>query len=407
MRGHELLDKMELVDAAYVEKAGEENQTVKKTVNAHPRTSKKRMFFRWIAAAACLSLAVWAGMSLLSRDGGKTTIIGGVERKYKNTQISGAELAIEWSWEYRTTAERYTQLIFSDHEFRSAGNHISAEFLGETLGNGEVLGYDVYEEKEHRLTTEIRRINGISDDRMVAVKLEEDFYLFKSSEYDPPATFGELLNLYSLDQNLPFERFSVNEGHKNKGYYQLADDQYIWAILSSCSEAPFNDNDMWSAGEQNYLSFTATSDILGVYKRVFYVTEDGYIRTNVFDWAYLYEIGVEAAGKIIAYATENGEETEMEPYTNTLAGTLTAIEDGYLLIDDSVLCENPKDGMVFSVSTDDLRIRRCVEFGGINVGDIVVVNFNGEINVDAGNIVEGAYTLSKGYLYDGGVAVPE
>ena len=142
MRGHELLDKMELVDAAYVEKAGEENQTVKKTVNAHPRTSKKRMFFRWIAAAACLSLAVWAGVSLLSRDGGKTTIIGGVERKYKNTQISGAELAIEWSWEYRTTAERYTQLIFSDHEFHSAGNHISAEFLGETLGNGEVLGYD-------------------------------------------------------------------------------------------------------------------------------------------------------------------------------------------------------------------------------------------------------------------------
>lgn len=407
MRGHELLDKMELVDAAYVEKAGEENQTVKKTVNAHPRTSKKRMFFRWIAAAACLSLAVWAGMSLLSRDGGKTTIIGGVERKYKNTQISGAELAIEWSWEYRTTAERYTQLIFSDHEFRSAGNHISAEFLGETLGTGEVLGYDVYEEKEHRLTTEIRRINGISDDRMVAVKLEEDFYLFKSSEYDPPATFGELLKLYSLDQNLPFERFSVNEGHKEKGYYQLADDQYIWDILSSCGEAPFNDDDMWRAGEQNYLSFTATSDILGVYKRVFYVTADGYIRTNVFDWAYLYDIGVEAARKIISYATEHGEEAEWEPYTYSVAGTLTAIEDGYLLIDDSVLCTNPKDGMVFRVSTDDLRISRCIEFGGINVGDIVVVNFNGEINVDAGNIVEGAYTLSKGYLYDGGVAVPE
>ncbi|MBQ1208712.1 MAG: hypothetical protein IIX65_09295, partial [Lachnospiraceae bacterium] len=74
---------------------------------------------------------------------------------------------------------------------------------------------------------------------------------------------------------------------------------------------------------------------------------------------------------------------------------------------DSVLCKNPKDGMVFKVSTDDLRIRRCVEFGGISVGDIVVVDFKGEIKVDAGNLVEGAYSLSEGYLHDGFVAVPE
>ena len=402
MRGNELLDKMELIDGTYVEEAEaytDKMPSGKKKVNG---------LVRWAAVAACLTLVIVAGATLLGRrGGGTTTIIGGVERNYKHAQLAGAEMAIEWSWEYRTAAERYTQLFFDGKEFRSAGYSVSTEYLGGELGNAEALGYDMYEEKEHRLTTEVREIAEISADRMVAVKLEEDYYLFKNSEYDPPATFGELMQLYRLDQHLPFERFSVCEGHKEKGYYALADDQYIWDILSSCGEAPFSDADMWRAGEQNYLSFTATSDILGVYKRVFYVSEDGYIRTNVFDWAYLYDIGVEAARKIISYATEHGEEAEWEPYTYSVAGTLTAIEEGYLLIDDSVLCKNPKDGMVFKVSTDDLRIRRCVEFGGISVGDIVVVDFKGEIKVDAGNLVEGAYSLSEGYLHDGFVAVPE
>lgn len=410
MRGNELLDKMELVDAAYVEAAEmmlDENKTERKSGESSPRKTKKRVLIRWIAAATCLSLAVLAGVSLLSRDGGKTTVIGGVERKYKNAQIAGTEMAIEWSWEYRTTAERYTQLTFEGNEFRSAGYLINAERLGEIMGTGEVLGYDVYEEKEHRMTAEIRGIAGISKDRMVAVKLEDEYYLFKNSEYDPPATFGELLDQYSLTENLPFERFAVCEGYKEKGYYQLEDDHYIWEVLSSCREAVFNDDDMWSVSERNYISFTATSDVLGVYKRVFYVTADGYIRTNVFDWAYLYDIGENAAKEIIAYATGHSESAEWEPYTKAVAGILTEIGEGYILINDSVLCSNPKDGMTFKVPTDDLRISRYIDVIGIEEGDIVVVNFNGDINVPAGNVVEGAYTLSEGILYDGGVAVPE
>ena len=50
----------------------------------------------------------------------------------------------------------------------------------------------------------------------------------------------------------------------------------------------------------------------GVYKGVFRVTEDGYIWTNVFDYAYLFRIGREAAERIFSYAAENGIEAEPE-----------------------------------------------------------------------------------------------
>ena len=65
------------------------------------------------------------------------------------------------------------------------------------------------------------------------------------------------------------------------------------------------------------------------------MTADGYIRTNIFDYAYIFRIGEEAAEDIISYAKKNGVETEAEPYAYTLAGTITDIADGYIYLDDS------------------------------------------------------------------------
>ena len=438
MRGNELLDKMELVDAAYVEAADAvsedgvakkittENSVMEKTstetvmsadVVSREATStaavpkkKKTGWIKWVAAAACVSLAVlagFAGNSLLRAQKEPQTVIGGIPREYKNANVLGSESAIIWPWEYQTISEQYTALKLGEKEYNSGGRAIDASLLGEVIGDYEVTGYDIYTEKEYRLSTEVCRIKGIAEELMVAVKLGEEFVVFKYREYDPPATFGDVLDNYSLPETIHFERFTVYESHTDMGHYCLEKDGGIWEILSACRDAKFVGDDAWGYDEGKYISFTATSEALGVYKKVFYVTADGYVKTNIFDWGYIFEIGEEAAGQIIAYATENSEEAESEPYTYSLAGTLVEITDGYILIDDSVLCTDPNDGMVFLVPTDDLRISRCIDFGGIGVGDIVVVYFNGSIDADAGNVVEGAYSLSEGILYDGGVAVPE
>ncbi|MBQ8814725.1 MAG: hypothetical protein IJZ85_09545 [Lachnospiraceae bacterium] len=402
MRGNELLDKMELVDDAYVEAAGNVSAA------AVPK-KKKAGWIKWVAVAACVSLVVLAGFAGASRFRSQNpqTIIGGILREYKNAGVMDSETAIIWPWEYQTISEQYTVLELNGKSFNSGGREINESLLGESIGIGEVVGYDIYTDKEYRMSAEVRRISGISEQLMVAVKLGDEFCVFKYHEYDPPTTFGEVLDNYSLPETLRFERFTVYEGHTDQGHYRLKDDGGIWEILNTCRDAKFVGDDAWGYDEGKYISFTSTSEALGVYKKVFYVTADGYVKTNIFEWGYIFEIGEEAADQIITYAKENSEEAQSEPYTYTLAGTLTEIVDGYILIDDSVLCTDPEDGMVFRVPTDDLRISRCIDFGGIGVGDIVVVYFNGSIDVDAGNVVEGAYSLSEGILADGGVAVPE
>ncbi len=398
MRGNELLDKMELVDAAYVEAADAEPMAVK------PK-KRRTLWLKWGAAAACVSLLILAGMMAHQKDAPSQISLGGIAREYKNTNITASELAIEWPWEYRTVSEQYTTLVLNGEEF-SGGRAIDASLIGDALGSYDVEGYDAYADQVHHMAAEVYQIKGISEDKNVAVKLDEGFYVFRRGGYAPPADFGEVLDDYSLAQTLPLERFTECDGYDEKGHFRLNDDAYIWEVLSTCRSAPFIEDDSWSESGRS-LSFTATSQALGVYKAVFRVTEDGYVWTNIFDYAYIFKIGREAAEQIFSYAVENRSDSEPEPYTFSLAGTLTEITDEYILVDDAILCADDKDAMTFKIYLDDIRISRHIEFEGITVGDVVVVSFTGSIDAEAGNVVEGACSLSRGFLSEDGVSVPE
>lgn len=115
--------------------------------------------------------------------------------------------------------------------------------------------------------------------------MDGEFITFLLDDNPFPVTFGEFINTYTLNETLPFNRYSEQEGNKNKGYYLVNDDDYVWQILSECTDAPWVADDNWSRSDRNYISFTATSEALGVYKKVFYVTEYGYVRTNIMEWS--------------------------------------------------------------------------------------------------------------------------
>lgn len=374
--------------------------------DAHETKNKKQVWLKWGAIAACLCL-VAAGAIILGTNDVSTVSIGGITRNYKDVIVMGSESAMEWPWEYKTLSEQYTTTVLDDKEYNSSGRSVDVSLIGDSLGIYEVVGYDTYSEEKHQMTAEAYQIVGVSIDNIITVKLDDEFYVFKCNECAPPADFGEVLDTYNLTQMLSFEHFTEYESYTATGYYSLENDTYIWEILNTCRSAEFIHDDNWNCSEREYLSFTVTSDALGVYKRAFYITNDGYIWTNIFDYAYIFQIGEEAAEKIIAYATENGVESEMEPYTYSLAGTLVKVADDYILVDDTILCTDEKEGMVFKVPMDSLCINRCINFEKISDRDIVVVYFTGNINIEEGNVVEGAYSLVKGTISNSEVSIQE
>ncbi len=372
------------------------------------RKSKHKTFVKWGSIAACFMVMVMAAALIIPMFNGSDPIsIGGIDRDYKGS-ISGSEGDIEFPWEYKLTYEKFYTVKYNGNDYRTRTRGINESLLGEVLGTCTAQGVDSYTDKTYTETFNVRKIKGVSEEKMIAVGMDNEYYVYFNDEVKCPATFGELLDAYNLSETLPLVKFSVNEGYKEKGYYQITDDEYIWQVLSECRNAEFYaENDKWDRGDRNYLSFTATSEELGVYKRVFYITEDGYVSTNVFNYSYVYYIGEDAANKIIVHAKSNAAETEREQYEYTLAGTITEIGDGYVLIDDTVLCKDKNDGMVFKVLTEDLIIRRYLECTNIKVGDTVAIKFPSEIVLGENNTVSGAISMHKGTIIDGDLAVPE
>lgn len=204
---------------------------------------------------------------------------------------------------------------------------------------------------------------------------------------------------------IELKRFSVNGDSPNKKHYTLSNDDYVWEVLAGCENAPFVEDEKWVAHDREYYSFTITSETLGVYKVAMYVTVDGYLWTNAFNYQYLFNIGEDAASKIIKYAKENSTEAEYEPYQNTIVGKITEITDEYILLDDSILCANPDDGITYKILLNDLRISRYAESGAIRVGENVQITYEGEI--DESNTIDSAISASDVVISGGDVLIPE
>ncbi len=400
MRGNEFLDKMELADLSYVEAADE------------MPSRKRKSWVKWAAAAACFAVTVIAVVLLLNNSikNEPSVSICGIEREYADVDVGTNDSAVIWPWEYRTLPEKYASVIVNEKEYNLSIKPIDASFIGNALGTHNAEGYDEYDKQNHQIPVEVFEIKGVSKDRIVAVKLGDEYYPAENTDFAPPSTLGEMLDSYNFEEYVNFERFTVEKYKTDAGEFLLQDDAYIWDVLNECRDAEYIKEDTdsnWKDLGKKQISFYLTSDALGLYKLDFSVTNDGYIRTNAFGYAYKFEIGRDAAKKIISYATENGTKTETEPYTYSLAGTVTEIKDGYIFVDDSILCKDKSNGMVFKIPTDDLRISRCIDykFIGIGVGDVVVVYFEDTVDVNSGNVVKGAYDMEKGYLYEDGVFV--
>ncbi len=371
------------------------------------KKSKNNIWLKLGAAAACFALVLGAGALLFAGEKGNITIIDGIERRYKTFTIAD-EGGMEWPWEYKTPIEKYASMVVDGVEYRTRAQKIREELLGEPLEIGTAEGYDIYSDKLYTAKFEVRAIHGIEDHNVVAVNLDGSYVVFLKSDNPFPESLGEFFGTYSLCTTLPLGRFSAVESEANTSYYVVNNDDYIWQILSECADAPRISDDLWNRPEK-YLSFTATSEELGIYKKALYVTEDGYLWTNAMEYAYVFDIGTSAAGKIITYAMENSEKTVFEPYVKSIAGTVCEIGEGYILVDDSILCTNENDGIVFKVLTDDPRVSRCFDwtYGRIHVGDAVNVEYKGTVDASMGYVVYGAFNVSRGSIVDGDMLILE
>ena len=364
------------------------------------RTARSTPFLRWGALAACFCIFAMtiAIMIPLFRPENMPLPL------YKDVTVENR--AIVWPWEYKTVYEKYTSLFYDSKKYEGRGQEIRGELVGEALGNAQAKGYDIYTEKEYTENFEIYSINGVSEQYLIAAEMDGKFYVFDAHEPNAFATLGEMMNAFAMEQNIQLDRFSVQDKNQKTKYYSLTDGGTVWEILEACKNAKAVNDTEWRP-QTSYISFTVTSEALGVYKHVMYITEDGYLFTNAFDYANIFEIGEDAAQQIIRYVKKNSKQTESIPYEITIAGKITEVGENYFILDTTPVCVNEKDGKSYTIKSEDIRIKRVLEFEKVGVGDIVVLTYDGVIGDS--NFINNATNLQKGMLSkeDHHIMIPE
>ena len=356
-----------------------------------PAKAKRPAWVAWGAMAACLAVLALVGVALW----GGTAPDDGAAERYKPHLVQTENTAIVWSWQYKTLTEKYTYFTLDGAEYGSQGRAVSEAFVDGLLGTYPVSGYDLHEDRQHTEEFEVYRLKYVDQSRCVAVKMESDYYVFRRNEYAPPATLGELFELVALPQVIQLDHFSENGDGPDAKHYTLQEDDALWQMLAECSQAPFVEDDWWMVHDRDYLSFSVTSEPLGVYRVAMYVTADGYLWTNALSYQYLFDIGEEAAGRIIQHAKEHSTEAEYRPYRKTVVGQITEITEDAVLVDDSLLCKDGVEGITYRVLLNDLRVTRAVELGMVAVGDTVEIPYDGEIDGENGHTVDSATAITK------------
>ena len=93
---------------------------------------------------------------------------------------------------------------------------------------------------------------------------------------------------------------------------------------------------------------------------------------------------------------KNSTKAEYEPYdnSNSICGEIVEITDDYILVDDSILCKDEKDGITYKILINDIRISRYVDRAVVKVGDTVEISYNGEIEEQNSNTISSAFSIS-------------
>lgn len=381
-------------------------------VAATAEKQKKGTWLKWAAVAACVAVIAVAALlipPLFSREKpvpNDKLATDSADERYKAFTVQELNHAILWPWEDLTTAERFTLLTVDGTEYSGKGT-VSETLLDGVIGTYTAVGYDEINNVKHTAEAEVYTLKNVHQSQFVAAKIHGSYLVFQNNKYDPPATLGKLFEEVDLLSVVELSRFAENGSLPENKHYVLNDDSYVWQQLSQCKDAPFVEDDSWSSADREFISFTVSSEVLGVYKVGLYITEDGYLWTNVFGWQYLYEIGESAAGRIISYAKENSKSAEYEPYSNTVVGKITEIRDGFIFVDDSILCKNPADGITYRVAVNGLHLSRYVDKAVVKPGDTVQVYYRGEIDTENLYTINSATAINNAIVSYGDVYIPE
>ena len=237
---------------------------------------------------------------------------------------AAAELYQVPKWDERSETERFTTLDYNGAKYFISRRETEQQYFGETLGTAYVSGYDMYADREYREEVTVFSVPDILPSCAVGVRFADGVCIAYVNADHTPATLGQFINELGLKKYLTFGKTYSYYFDSEKKYHSVEfdniDSDTVWDMLLSDTEA---ENNAEYAGFSTALADISVSiPVLGIENLGMWVTEDGYLCTNILDTGKYFFIGAQKTKAFADYLYNN------VMYTDTTLPDITESYDG-------------------------------------------------------------------------------
>lgn len=277
------------------------------------------------SAAACICVAAVSGIavgvmySVKPADDTQSST-----NLYESENVAGSnvetnETVVEVDdWNSLTVEKQYTELDFGEHPYSALCKELGRE-TDKALGEYTITGFDFYEDKTHTAKAEVFSIDGISAEYAVAAKLSDGKYYVYSNAYYTPDTLGRFAEDLSLSELLTVGRITsdaemiISDSCYKEFYYNgLTTEKVMELLFNDKSIACTNRTPADDMSDKRVMSFSIGIPSIGINNIAMWLTEDGYLCTNLLSDMKCFEIGKEKVQAFCDYAKTELEKSSKE-----------------------------------------------------------------------------------------------
>lgn len=313
MKEERLLKTLGDVDEKFIDEAAPEAAEQPDFIQIHTR--KEPVYMKILPIAACAAVVgIGVTVGVLIHNNAITQPAYQPSDSSSVYVSSVSETYRVPHWDELEINGQYTRFKYNGIEYHTAGAEISAEKLGEFLGETTASGVDEYTDEKHEITVSVYPIAKINEKTALAVQFPEDekSYVY----YNPnnaPKTLGEFFDDLNLTENLKISTTAtcttIENGYLTARKYSNVDTSKLMEILLSEKDSLnecYSGRNLTDEEREAALEFAVDIPILGIKNLSLQVTKGGYIQTNVyFHYLSQFYIGTDKTDSFVQYVKEN------------------------------------------------------------------------------------------------------
>ncbi len=282
------------------------------------RNNHRKVIVASLSAAAVLALAAGTAAYIHFHPLQKSTTLEQVMKKVVSDQElvtgldsgAGDEIQREYRWEEMMDVQRYKTITYEGRTYTTMMIAVHEDHQGSLLGETEATGQDVYADKIMTRQVKVGAIRGISEEVGLMVRFsEEDKYPFAYVNLDYcPAALGDMIRDLNMKEEFAVSVCRTESGSDSLTYTGLSTEK-VWEMLlydESLENLPgVIEGTAGLDTGRRVISIAVSIDLLGNHHKSLWLTEKGYLCTNLLESGKCFYIGKDKVDAFIDYVSQN------------------------------------------------------------------------------------------------------